>query len=355
MAKKEDKDDKSTPKILLKLKEKEKTPSQPQISIAARPVNADVNAGTSNSTDSGSKSQISGKIQNANSITSKDAKEAKSTSKETPIILTNTNRPTLPRMSRPLPIVSDYYQILNSVQDYLVETNVDFFVIGIVGTQGSGKSTILNFLVDNSLDDYEGGIETINGILKGRAGIFKTRSHTKEAVFSNMPSTEGIQMYITKYRTILLDCSPVLCNPYKKDGILNELDDLKMLIFLLSVCNLLVVVEEPGFNMHLMRLIQTAENMKVDLFEKDLNELRMSPNILICKNKCRNRDFLPESKSRTNNLYKGFFHGSNLKLSAVYANRGMETSSISWNREENMNIFYFPLINDNSKLNFWHQ
>lgn len=329
MAKKDDRDEKSAPKILLKPKEKEreKKAPPPQISIAARPIEATQNnAETSNTKVQSTKTSILA------------PKESKEPPKE-PVI-----QPCLPQMKRPMAIISDHYQIQNSVQDFLIETNVDFFVVGIVGTQGSGKSTILNFLVDDSLDQYEGDVESINDILNGRNGVFKTRNQSK--AFSNLPSTEGIQVYVTKHRTILLDCSPVLSNPYKRDGILSELDDLRMLIFLLSICNLLIVVDDNGFNMHFMRLLQTAENMKIDLFEKDLNDFRFSPNILICKNKCRNRDFLPESKTRVSSLYKGFFNGSNLKLTMAF--RGAE-NAVTWNGDESLNIFHFPMIDENSK------
>lgn len=324
--------------------EKEKKTASPQISIAARPSQSESNQNPTNNASIEHRNQPSKIV-----TTVKDPKDSQP-AKEPQIQIAQNPQTILPQMNRPIPIISDHYQMPNSIQDYLIETNVDFFVIGCIGPLGSGKSSILNFLVDNNLEEYDGDIQTINDILNGKSGIFRTRS-SGDAVFSNMPSTEGIQAYITKHRTILLDCSPVLCNPYKKDGILNELDDLKMLIFLLSICNLLIVVDDSGFNMHLMRLIQMAENMKVDLFEKDLNDFRFSPNILICKNKCQNRDFLAESQQRTSNLYKGFFNGSNLKLITPYANRKSDYS-IVWNDDEPLNIFYFPMIDDKSEFFF---
>lgn len=46
-----------------------------------------------------------------------------------------------------------------------------------------------------------------------------------------------IRMHITKDRIILLDSAPVLSNRGKKDYVLSELDDIRRIIFLLSVCN----------------------------------------------------------------------------------------------------------------------
>lgn len=347
LAKKEEKND--TPKILLKPKEneKEKKTASPQISIAARPAQTESNHNPINNNASAEHRNQPSKY----AATVRDSKDSQPPKEPQIQIAQNPQTIVPPQMNRPIPIISDHYQMPSSIQDYLIETNVDFFVVGCIGPLGAGKSSILSFLCDE--DEYDGDIQTINDILNGKSGIFRTRS-SGDAVFSNMPSTEGIQAYITKHRTIFLDCSPVLCNPYKKDGILNELDDLKMLIFLLSICNLLiVVVDDAGFNMPLMRLIQMAENMKVDLFEKDLNDFRFSPNILICKNKCQNRDFLAESQQRMCSLYKGFFNGSNLKLTTPYANRQSDYS-IVWNDDEPLNIFYFPMIDDKSESFFFY-
>lgn len=247
-------------------------------------------------------------------------------------------------MKSPISIISDHYQIQNHVQDCLIETNTDFVVIGIIGTQGSGKSFILNMLSDDAVEVND--IEYVNKLLRGRCGTFTMRNHLKDPL-SNMPATEGIQMFITRHRTIFLDCSPILCNPYKKEAIFNELDDLKMVIFLLTVCNSLIVVEDCGFNIHLMRLLLTADSMKIDVHENDLNERRHVPNILIFKNKCRNRDFTIEAKQRTNSLYRGFFECSTLKMRPKLKSR----IELSGNADSNdtFDVVYFPWIDADSK------
>lgn len=348
MAKKEDKRENATrssqdkPKILLKPKEKE--PPTPQISIASRPSSSSlhIESNASGSSDPNIKTQF-----NKNHIAS-NATSSSSTSKEPTITVLNENRSTeskIPAIAKPISIISDYYQIQNHTQDFLIETNCDFFVVGIVGTQQSGKSVIANMLAiheDYCVDETK----RIMNMLNGHSGVFQTGTHSKDSIRSSLPCTEGIQMYITKHRTILLDCSPVLCNPYKKDAILSELDDLKMLIFLLSVCNLVIVVEDSGFDMHLLRLIHMAENMKIDAVDKDPSESRYTPNILFFKNKCGNCDFLVESKQRTNNLYRAFFYDSDMKITNAYAARFQEKQAMD---EENVNLFYFPFIEENCK------
>lgn len=341
MAKKCDKEDKSVPRILLKPKDKDtaetskNTQTTTQISIASRPI------------ESSSSHVDPTKVHKSQPASASTSREAKDSSSATTSIDTATTEHVLPSMKHPISIISDHYQIQNHVQDYIIETNTDFVVIGIIGTQGAGKSFILNMLMDDlvQLNDND----KVNKLLNGRVGVFTMRNQSKDPL-TNMPSTEGIQMYITRHRTIYLDCSPILCNPYKKEAIFNELDDLKMLIFLLTVCNTLIVVEDCGLNMHFMRLLATAESMKVDVYENDLNERRHSPNILIFKNKCRNRDFTIEAKQRTHNLYKGFFECNALKMTKSCKSLDDKLNAMMNQDESSFGVFHFPWIDLKSEL-----
>lgn len=345
LAKKEDKshaDESGTkilqdkPKILLKPKEKENAlashPAPVQISIATRPV------------DISAEQKIHSHKLNIES-TQKEAKEHVIGHSNIDQFLNASH--SVPVMKKPMPIISDHYQIVGQTLDYLVETNTDFFVVGVIGTLGSGKSTIMNILCesDNANSNTD---STKDQLWFEQNEIFKTRS-SKEFIFSNMPATEGIQMYVKRDRTILLDCSPLLCNPYKKDCILNEIDDLKMIIFLLSVCHVLIVVDDSGFNVNLFRFIQCAEKMKLDLYEKDYVSC-YSPHILFFKNYCSNKNFLPTYKEKMNLLHREFFKDSKLRISSLgysdYAGGAGGRLKIP-----NVNIFYFPFIDRKSNIN----
>lgn len=341
LAKKADKDDKSVaekPRILLKSKdssEQSKSPAIPtQISIASRPIEPSTSNADSSKT-----------YRSQPAISVPATKEVKDSHLPSTSNDSTTVENALPKMKKPFTIISEHLQIQNHAQDFLIESNTDFHVVGIIGTQGSGKSFILNMLNDDIVDMDDA--EHVNKLLKGRAGVFPMRSLSNEKL-SNMPVTDGIQMYITRHRTILLDCMPLLCNPYKKEAVFNELDDLKTLIFLLGVCNTLIVVEDCGFNMHLMRLLLTAESMKVDVYENHPNERRHSPNILLFKNKCRNREFLVEAKKRTKHLYRAFFECSGLKMTQSCQTN--DKKSIEARNEEAFDVLYFPWIDSNSKI-----
>lgn len=344
MAKKEESADSTSkhqssdkPKILLKTKERETvaTAAPVQISIASRPIDTSNSDGTS-----GSGKSLATKQSMTTSTTPKDAKEVHASNH------TNAEQSYVPTMKKPMPIISDHYQIVSQGFEHLIETNADFFVVGIIGTQGSGKSSILNLLIDESQGNAN---DIADNLFTAQNGVFKTRC-SKEYIFSNMPATEGIQMFVTRDRTILLDCSPVLINPYKKDCILNELDDLKMLIFLLSVCHLLIVVNDNGININYLRLIQCAENMKM---YTEQNE-KYSPNILFFNNKCVNKDFLPEQKECVSNLYREIFKESEMRMYSSHSSQ--LSSAANKSTEQTLNIFYFPWIDpksefDSNKLN----
>lgn len=293
------------PKILLK--PKENPPPPVQISIAMRP--------TENVPD-----DVKDSIKKCQTKVL-SSRETKDFAGPTEQINVNVHA-----MKKPIQIVSDNYQLNNQSFDNLIETNTDFYVVGIIGTQGSGKSTIMNWLIDD--DKNENLFDS---------GIFDTQN-SKETYFSNRPTTDGIQMYVTRERTILLDSTPVLFNPHKKFSVLNELDDLKMIIFLLNVCHTLILVEDKGINLNLIRLLQCAENMQLET--DPLN--KYSPNILIFRNKCTNKDFLSEQCERTQRIYAEILKKSKLKIrERIYGEAGGEVSHV--------NIFQFPLVDKKSE------
>lgn len=183
-------------------------------------------------------------------------------------------------------------------------------------------------------------------------GVFQTRN-IKERIFSSAPTTEGIEMFITKDRIIFLDCSPLLCNPYKKDHVLNEIDDLKMLIFLFNVCHLLIVVQDESINMNVIRLLMCAEMMK-----PNFDRIEYSANVMFVKNWATTKDFSADHHKQTERLLKLIFKQSKVKIypgtnrcndNEAWSNVGMKISSV-----ENcpVNLFAFPELPRKSKLDW---
>lgn len=235
------------------------------------------------------------------------------------------------KLLQPMDIITNHYHLNTSAFSYLNDLNVNFFVVGIIGCQGTGKSTLLNLLCPMHKD-----VDVQEFYFKEKNGIFRTSP--KDNSFSATPTTEGIQMYITDNRTIFLDCSPVLCNPYmKKDCVQSEIDDMKMLIFLMSVCHLLIVVQDELVNLNLLRLLHCAEMMKPNL-DKEATE-EYYPHVLFIKNMADSRDFSLDAKNQVDVMYKKFFQLSKLKIYCGNVANGQEKSSA-----KSVNYFTFPEI-----------
>lgn len=319
------------PKILLKLKDEKPTKTPQQISIAARPTEALTNELKSNNSSQKSIITI------ASSASLKDTKDI-------PLV----NGPEVVAaqhvlaMKEPVPLITSNYQINNLAFDHIMETNTAFFVVGVVGPQSVGKSTILNILGSK----HAQSVNWVDFILSPDGAIFKTR--TSEQALSNAPVTEGIEMFITKDRTILLDCSPVLCNQHKQEITLSEIDDLKMIMFLLNVCHKLIVVEDgTDLNLSLIRLIQCAAKMKQD-YDRDAAD-SYSPNVIFVKNMCSNRDYLESRQDDINSMYKHLFKKNPLKIGVdIYFDNRIRDADTLKNRR--VNIVYIPLVDPNGKF-----
>lgn len=229
--------------------------------------------------------------------------------------------------------------------------------MGVIGAQGTGKSTLMNLLCPTDTTGRQ------LQFFRNQDAAFTTK-RTKEQLFSTAPTTDGINMYITKDRTILLDCAPVLCNPYKKDYVLNEIDDLKMVIFMMSVCHLLIVVQEDMMQNSMLRLLHCAELMKPSL-DKEATTISSGqqneeylPNVLFVKNMANTRDFQSSNVERINRMYKFFFSRSKLRMYAGNHRPAddIEEADADGSRrpaiQRNINFIVFPMIPNGMLLNF---
>ncbi|XP_003386367.1 PREDICTED: protein SMG9-like [Amphimedon queenslandica] len=143
--------------------------------------------------------------------------------------------------------------------EYLMDQS-DFLVVGSLGRQGVGKSTIMSMLA---------GTRTGSG----RPYLFKTQP--KDVQESGGYTTAGIDMAVTSERILLLDTQPILSNAlledHKSEGIVpaslspdSYLDvlSLQMAIFLFTVCHVVIITMESGDVDVIFRFLWTAEKLK---------------------------------------------------------------------------------------------
>ncbi|KAF5203395.1 Smg9 [Thalictrum thalictroides] len=187
-----------------------------------------------------------------------------STSTESPANL----RSRLPSVGS-LNLLSDSWDFhIDRILPFLTE-NTDFTVIGVIGTPGSGKSTIMNEL-------YGYFDATSSGMLPP----FATQSEETKAMGKHC--TSGIELRISTERLILLDTQPlfspsVLAEMMRPDGsstislingeslsadLAHELIGIQLGIFLASICHVLLVVTEGVYDTDMWNLMLTVDLLK---------------------------------------------------------------------------------------------
>ncbi|OQR97214.1 SMG9 isoform X2 [Thraustotheca clavata] len=136
-------------------------------------------------------------------------------------------------------------------------------VIGVVGLEGVGKSTVLSLLAGHTfnrpISQAKFPIQTLDDKINGRH------------------QTNGIDVFITENNVVLLDCQPLLSSSLLNDQIQKkespkfgalpldqqiEISSLQLLVFLFSVCHHVLVVSDKAIDNELWRLMQCAELLK---------------------------------------------------------------------------------------------
>jgi GTPase SAR1 family protein len=187
------------------------------------------------------------------------------------------------------------------LNNYLQDSD-GFVVIGAIGREKVGKSTLLSLLGGNQFIDED------------RLMIFPAASSSSRKI------TRGIDIYLTNEQTILLDTQPLLSaqlhqqqilqpsNEYHRsqastahlwqqqidprmmyiDNIL-ELQTLEIIAFILAVCHVVLIVEDQFADPYLYRLLQLAEILRPVLKRNTHEILRThSPHLVFVLNKCQN-------------------------------------------------------------------
>jgi hypothetical protein len=193
------------------------------------------------------------------------------------------------------------------LNNYLQDSD-GFVVIGAIGREKVGKSTLLSLLGGNQFIDED------------RLMIFPAASSNSHKI------THGIDVYITNEQTILLDTQPLLSSQLHQqqalqlsndhhrsqqqqqqttgvphfwqqqtdpramfiDNIL-ELQTVEIIAFILAVCHVVLIVEDQFADPYLYRLLQLAEILR-PVLKRNSNEIirSHSPHIVFILNKCNN-------------------------------------------------------------------
>ncbi|XP_041373316.1 protein SMG9-like isoform X2 [Gigantopelta aegis] len=223
-------------------------------------------------------------------------------------------------MKRIVNLIDDTFRWCDTGIDVLLD-QTDFLVVGVVGPQGSGKSTILSLLAGTSPQDSY------------RNYVFKPQ--VKEVRENAGHETNGIDMFVTAERIIYLDTQPVMSASVMDDMIHNEkkyptdytsvencieMQSLQLATFLMTVCNVILVVEDWFTDLNFLRFILNAEMLKpsTPLSNHDGSGCQDEapdyfPHIVFVQNKAGREDFSVESYRTMSQTLQQVLASSKLK------------------------------------------
>uniref|UniRef100_A0A8C4WX67 Nonsense-mediated mRNA decay factor SMG9 n=1 Tax=Eptatretus burgeri TaxID=7764 RepID=A0A8C4WX67_EPTBU len=250
-------------------------------------------------------------------------------------------------------LIDDHMNWCDSTIEYLQE-HTDFLVVGVLGLQGAGKSTIMSLLAGNSFEGDQ------------RQYVFKPQSH--EIRERGGYQTSGVDFYITQERIIFLDTQPVLSSSildhiinnerklpqeYMLPHIYMEMQSLQLAAFLLTVCHLILIVQDWFIDLNLIRFLQAAEMVKpcsplpnIDGSSSagTSNGSEYYPHIVFLHNKATQEDFSPENLQDLLCSLDSLLKHSNLKYkgSVTFKRHGIVPGIQHGFLDSEVNLFLLP-------------
>ncbi|XP_018667457.2 nonsense-mediated mRNA decay factor SMG9-like [Ciona intestinalis] len=238
----------------------------------------------------------------------------------------------------------------------LLQDQPDFLVVGVIGMQGVGKSTVMSLIGGNKLSDLE------------KHYLFKQQTSDIKERAEHM--TTGIDVAVTAERLILLDTQPILSpslieqsvpfdrkSPTDYNGSVNiEVQSLQVTAFLLTVCHVVIVVQDWFTDSNVYRFLQTAEMLKPVTpppthdsgGASDCDPSELQPVVLFVHNKLENHLFSIRSIAAMNEVMYNLTKFSSLHcrgtLSLIETNLYAGLSSLVHGESE-VNSFLLPDVN----------
>lgn len=161
--------------------------------------------------------------------------------------------------------MNEQYQFMSESVLKMLTDDTDFVVIGVLGLQSVGKSTLLNAI-------YSGRSSNPGKSFGSKKVPFKTGSYG-----SVHHQTSGIDIAISNEKIILLDIQPLFsgsilskmirqepqmfahCNSYEH---MIHLLSLEIGVLMLSICNLVIVVQDSFEDMRMWKYLKELEALK---------------------------------------------------------------------------------------------
>lgn len=226
------------------------------------------------------------------------------------------------KMKHSIKLVDDQMNWCDNAMEYLRD-QTDMLVVGIIGLQGTGKSTIMSLLSANTPEE------------DSRGYVFRAQSQEIKERGGNQST--GVDFFITQERVIFLDTQPIL-SPSILDHLINndrklppeynlphtyvEMQSLQIAAFLFTVCHVVIVVQDWFTDTNLYRFLQTAEMLKPSTPSACHDSSGSSgkddgaeyyPHIVFLQNKARRDDFCPKHMKNMHMVVDKLMAHSHLK------------------------------------------
>ena len=237
----------------------------------------------------------------------------------------------------------------------MLQEQTDFLVVGVLGMQGVGKSTVLSLLAGNQLGDAPKSL------------IFRPQTADVRERAGHM--TSGIDMAVTSERLVLLDTQPILSpslleqhherkNSSEYSGSVTiETQSLQIAAFLLTICHVVIVVQDWFTDSNIFKFLQVAEMLKpvtpppahdtsggVKHSSSDLQ-----PVIVFIHNKMESNMFNVRALSSMNEIMLNFVNFSDLHCKGQFSLSDTNLFpglSLLISPDDEVNAFILPDIND---------
>ncbi|KAK7108849.1 nonsense-mediated mRNA decay factor SMG9-like [Littorina saxatilis] len=262
-----------------------------------------------------------------------------------------------PEMKQSIKIIDENFRWVDAGIDDLVD-QTDYLVVGAIGLQGSGKSTIVSMLAGNTAQDPY------------RNYVFQPQ--VKETREDAMFQTLGVDMFVSPERIIFLDTQPANSSslldyvirqekkyPQEYTSAENciEMQSLQIASFLMTVCHVILVTQDWFTDLMFLRSLLTAEMLRPQTHSSNHEGSQSNsqddspefhPTVVFVLNKAIQDDFAPETYTDMKLTLQNIFRSSKLRCQgAVNMHKDNVVSAMKAKEEgcdSDINLFLLPTM-----------
>ncbi|XP_053908570.1 nonsense-mediated mRNA decay factor SMG9 [Cuculus canorus] len=260
------------------------------------------------------------------------------------------------KMKTSIKLVDEQMNWCDSALEFLLE-QTDVLVVGALGLQGTGKSTLLSLLAGNQPDDDP------------RAFVFRPQG--PELRERGGCQTGGIDFFITQERVVFLDTQPLL-SPALLDHLINndrklppehslphtyvEMQSLQVAAFLFTVCHVVLLLQDWFTDPALYRFLQTAEMVKPSTPSPSHESgagaeepSEFNPHLVFVQTRARPESFTPRRLRAMNRVLDRLMANSHLKYKGALSMRSLLPGLREATLEPDVNLVLLPPMEGDSE------